>query len=80
MIEHFSIGRHTTLGLFLRNVARYLPGGAVSDCGEIENSGHFSDEWLLVVECTDLAIGFGRNPHGRRSGFQERLLVLNFSW
>ena len=48
-IEHRLIGRHTTLGLFLRHVARYLPGGAVSDCVEIENSGHFTDEWLLVV-------------------------------
>ena len=70
-IEHRLIGRHITLGLLLRHVARYLPGGAVSDCVEIENSGHFTDEWLLVVACTDLAVGFGRNPTVGGLGFKS---------
>ena len=62
VIEHFPVGRHTTLRLLLWHVARYLPGGEVSDCGEIQNAGLFSGEWQLVVVTTDIALCCDRHP------------------
>ena len=40
-------------------------------CTKIENSGNFSDEWLLVVATTDLAISFDRHPAVGGLGFKS---------